>query len=124
MSIDIYRNFFDKIEIYNHRTSQKVIKLNLEEYLNQIETLGAGEVLINSVNRDGTMSGMDLKLIENACSITNLPIIFSGGIGSIDDIKNAFKFNISGVSAGSFFVFYGPYKAVLISYPYEEFEKL
>jgi len=124
VSIDIYRNFFDKIEIYNHRTSQKVIKLNLEEYLNQIETLGAGEVLINSVNRDGTMSGMDLKLIENACSITNLPIIFSGGIGSIDDIKNAFKFNISGVSAGSFFVFYGPYKAVLISYPYEEFEKL
>ena len=124
VSIDIYRNFFDKIEIYNHRTNQKVIKLNLEEYLNQIETLGAGEVLINSVNRDGTMSGMDLKLIENACSITNLPIIFSGGIGSIDDIKNAFKFNISGVSAGSFFVFYGPYKAVLISYPYEEFEKL
>ena len=70
------------------------------------------------------MGGMDLKLIKTTCNITNLPIIFSGGIGSIDDIRNAFKFNISGVSAGSFFVFYGPHKAVLISYPYEEFEKV
>ena len=124
VSIDIKRNIFNKIEIYNHRENKKEPKLDLEEYLKQIEALGAGEVLINSVNKDGTMSGMDSKLIKKTYNIINLPIIYSGGIGSIDDIRNAFKFDISGVSAGSFFVFYGPYKAVLISYPYEKFEQL
>ena len=96
----------------------------MEEYFKQIENLGAGEILINSVNKEGTMSGMDLELIKSTSNIINLPIIYTGGIGSIDDIKDAFKYNISGVSAGSFFVFYGPYKAVLISYPHEEFERL
>ena len=50
--------------------------------------------------------------------------IYTGGIGSITHIKEAFRYNISGVSGGSFFIFYGPYKAVLISYPHEEFERL
>lgn len=124
VSVDIYRNIFNKIKIYNHKKNKKEDNLNLEEYFKQIENLGAGEILINSVNKDGTMSGMDLELIKSTSNIINLPIIYTGGIGSIDDIKDAFKYNISGVSAGSFFVFYGPYKAVLISYPHEEFERL
>ena len=123
VSVDIYRNIFNKINIYNHKKNKKEDNLNLDKYLKQIENLGAGEILINSVNKDGTMSGMDLDLINSTNNIVNLPIIYSGGIGSIDDIKNALKYNISGVSAGSFFVYYGPYKAVLISYPYEEFER-
>ena len=124
VSVDIYRNIFNKIKIYNHKKNKKEDNLNLEEYFKQIENLGAGEILINSVNKEGTMSGMDLELIKSTSNIINLPIIYTGGIGSIDDIKDAFKYNISGVSAGSFFVFYGPYKAVLISYPHEEFERL
>ena len=70
------------------------------------------------------MSGMNYNIIEKTKEITNLPIIYCGGIGSILDIKNAFTHNISGVAAGSFFVFYGPHKAVLITYPHEDFEKL
>ena len=86
--------------------------------------MGAGEVIINSVDKDGTMKGMDLDLIEKTNSKINLPIIYSGGIGSIGDIKSAFQFDIAGVSAGSFFCFYGPHKAVLISYPHEELKSI
>ena len=86
--------------------------------------MGVGEILINSVDKDGTMSGMNYNIIEKTKEITNLPIIYCGGIGSIQDIKNAFTHNISGVAAGSFFVFYGPHKAVLISYPHKDLEKI
>ena len=51
------------------------------------------------------MTGMDLKLIELTCNVVNLPIIYTGGIGSTNHIKDAFRFNISGVSGGSFFIF-------------------
>jgi cyclase len=124
VSVDIYRNIFNKIYIYNYKKNKKENNLNLIEYLKQIENLGAGEILINSVNKDGTMLGMDLNLIKMTNNIVSLPIIYSGGIGSIEDIKNALKHDISGISAGSFFFFYGPHKAVLISYPYEEFKCL
>ena len=65
------------------------------------------------------MNGMDLKLIESTHKLTNLPIVYLRWKGSIADISQAFTFDISGVSAGSF-CFYGPHKAVLISYPHEE----
>lgn len=124
VSVDIYRDIFNRISIYSYEKNKKIRNLDLREYLKKIENLGAGEILINSVNKDGTMTGMDLKLIESTCDVVNLPIIYTGGIGSINHIKDAFRYNISGVSGGSFFIFYGPHKAVLISYPHEEFERL
>ena len=124
VSVDIYRDIFNRISIYSYEKNKKIRNLDLREYLKKIENLGAGEILINSVNKDGTMTGMDLKLIELTCDVVNLPIIYTGGIGSINHIKDAFRYNISGVSGGSFFIFYGPHKAVLISYPHEEFERL
>ena len=124
VSVDICRDIFNRISIYNHEKDKKINNLDLREHLKKIENLGAGEILINSVNKDGTMNGMDLKLIELTYNVVNLPIIYTGGIGSITHIKEAFRYNISGVSGGSFFIFYGPYKAVLISYPHEEFERL
>ena len=124
VSVDIHRDIFNRISVYNHENRKKIKNLDLLDYLRTIENLGAGEILINSVNKDGTMTGMDLKLIELTCNVVNLPIIYTGGIGSTNHIKDAFRFNISGVSGGSFFIFYGPHKAVLISYPHEEFERL
>ncbi len=124
VSVDIYRDIFNRISIYSYEKNKKIRNLDLREYLKKIENLGAGEILINSVNKDGTMTGMDLKLIELTSDVVNLPIIYTGGIGSINHIKDAFRYNISGVSGGSFFIFYGPHKAVLISYPHEEFERL
>lgn len=124
VSIDVKKNIFNQYKIYNNKTDKIEKNLNLINYIIDLEKLGVGEILINSIDHDGTMKGMNLKLIEATCKIINLPIIYLGGIGSINDIEKAFKFNISAVSAGSFFIFYGPHKAVLISYPHNEFEKL
>ncbi len=124
VSIDIKKDIFNRSYVFNNKLNKLEKKINLNDYLVELENLGAGEILINSVDQDGTMNGMNYNIIEKTKEIINLPIIYCGGIGSILDIKNAFKYDISGVSAGSFFVFYGPHKAVLISYPHKDFEKL
>ena len=86
---------------------------------------GAGEVIVNSVDLDGTMAGMDLDLISKAASAVKVPLIALGGIGNISDIKAGIRAGASAVAAGAFFVFQGPYRAVLISYPnYQELENL
>ena len=87
VSVDIHRDIFNRIKIYNNENEKNEKNLNLIDYLRTIENLGAGEILINSVNKDGTMTGMDLKLIELTCKIINLPIIYTGGIGSINHIE-------------------------------------
>ena len=86
------------------------------------QKLGAGEILINSINKDGLMKGYDLELIKKVRESTSLPVTVLGGAGSLNHIKEVIEKNgIIGASAGSLFVFKGPYKAVLISYPnYEE----
>ena len=86
---------------------------------------GAGEVIVNSVDLDGTMAGMDLSLIREAASAITVPLIAMGGIGSLSDIKAGIQAGASAVAAGAFFVFQGPYRAVLITYPkYQELENL
>ena len=82
--------------------------------------IGVGEILLNSVDKDGTMQGMDITSIETACSNLEVPIVSVGGVGSFSDIKHAFMVGASAVSAGSLFVFNGPHKAVLITYPSPE----
>ena len=124
VSIDIKKDLFNKFVIFNNKLNRFEKKINLNEYLVELEDLGAGEILINSINQDGTMNGMDDDLIKKTKEEVNLPIIYCGGIGSTLDIKSAFKHNISAVGVGSFFIFYGPHKAVLISYPHEEFKKI
>jgi cyclase len=86
---------------------------------------GAGEVLITSVDREGTMSGMDLALIHEASTLVDVPVIANGGASSLDDVRAAVEAGASAVAAGAFFVFYGPHRAVLITYPrYSEVQAL
>ena len=86
---------------------------------------GAGEVLLTSVERDGTMKGMDLPLIEEASRSIEVPLIAAGGAGSLADIRAAVAAGADAVAAGAFFVFHGPHRAVLITYPrYEELKAL
>jgi cyclase len=86
---------------------------------------GAGEVLLTSVERDGTMKGMDLPLIEEASRSIEVPLIASGGAGSLADIRAAVAAGANAVAAGAYFVFHGPHRAVLITYPrYEELKAL
>ena len=86
---------------------------------------GAGEVLLTSVERDGMMKGMDLPLIDEASRSIEVPLIAAGGAGSLADIRAAVAAGANAVAAGAFFVFHGPHRAVLITYPrYEELKAL
>ena len=87
------------------------------DFLRQATQAGAGEILLNSVDKDGAMTGMDLQLIATAAAVCTVPLIAIGGVGSLTDIQAAVKAGASAVAAGSFFVFHGPHRAVLITYP-------
>jgi cyclase len=84
----------------------------------QAEALGAGEIVVNSIDNDGKMKGYDLKLARLVRQAVRLPITLLGGAGSLADIGELLAAcGVVGAAAGSLFVFKGPYKAVLISYP-------
>jgi cyclase len=110
-SIDINNNIFNKYYIFNKK------KLDINNHIQNIINSGAGEILINCVHKDGTMSGPDLKLLTYLSKEINIPIIYQGGISSLDDIYKVFNYGINAVSAGSFFIYHGKHRAVLISYP-------
>ena len=83
-----------------------------------VQRAGAGEIVLNSIDRDGLLQGYDLKLAQSLIGKVTIPITFLGGVGSIDHIKSLVSiYGIIGCAVGSMFVFKGPYRAVLISYP-------
>ena len=123
-SIDVKTNIFGKYKVYNHAIGKINKDIELKDYIAKVANIGVGEVLINSVDNDGKMKGMDLNLIRETLNLVDIPIVYGGGIGSEKDIKDAFLNSANAITAGSFFIFYGPHKAVLITYPFEKFENL
>jgi cyclase len=90
-----------------------------------MERLGAGEILLTAIDRDGTQSGYDLELIRLVADAVAVPVVAAGGAGSLQHFREAADAGASAVAAGSLFVFHGKYKAVLITYPeYRDLEKL
>lgn len=91
------------------------------ELAKQVEGLGAGEILLNSIDQDGTMKGYDHALIDEVRDAVALPMSVLGGAGSLDDIRKLLaRYSLIGAAAGSLFVFKGRYRAVLINYPKPE----
>jgi len=89
-----------------------------DELAKRYESAGAGEIVINDVDRDGLLGGYDLCLAEQVWRSVNVPLTFMGGAGSLDDMSSVIRhLGVVGVSAGSLFVFKGRYQAVLINYP-------
>lgn len=87
----------------------------------KIAEMGAGEILINSIDKDGTMAGYDIGLIRKISEAVSIPVIALGGAGRLEDLRLAVsEGKASAVSAGSLFVFYGNNRAVLITYPTKE----
>ncbi len=120
--IDVKKKMFGGYDVYTHNGTKKT-KLDLEKFIIELQSLGIGEIVINSIDNDGVMKGYDLSLIEKIKPLINVPMTVLGGAGTLEDIKKLIeKFGIIGCSAGSLFVFKGKYKAVLISYP-KNFEK-
>ena len=118
--LDIKKNFFGKYEVYTHNAKKKS-NVKLFEFIQKIEKLGAGEIIINSIDMDGLMKGYDILLAKKVREKISIPITILGGAGSYNDIKDLVdEFKIIGAGAGSLFVFKGKYKAVLINYLTEE----
>lgn len=104
-------------ELHIHNGS-KATGLRPEVFARQMEDFGAGEIMINSIDRDGVMKGYDLDLVALVREATTLPLSVLGGAGSLKDIAALIQsFGIIGAAAGSLFVFKGVYRAVLINYP-------
>lgn len=106
-----------KYELFTHNakinTKNDPIKL-----AKLFEELGAGEIVINSIDNDGMMSGYDLELIDEIRNVISIPMTVLGGAGTLEDIEMVFSnHGIIGAAAGSLFVFKGKYRAVLINYP-------
>lgn len=81
------------------------IDVRIIDFIDSLEHLGAGEILVQSINRDGTFSGMDIKRISEICAVTKLPVIASGGVGKPSDFLDAFTAGASAVAAGAIFQF-------------------
>ena len=99
--------------------------LTINEIAKKFQALGAGEIVVNSIDNDGKMSGYDQKLVRLVRDAVDIPLTVLGGAGSLNDIKAVIdEHKIIGVAAGSLFVFKGTYRAVLINYPSIEDKKL
>jgi cyclase len=123
--LDVKKKMFGGYEVVTHNATKKTgidpVKLTKE-----LEELGIGEIVINSVDNDGVMKGYDFNIIDKVKKVATVPMTVLGGAGSLDDIGEVInKYGIIGVAAGSLFVFKGKYKAVLINYPkHDEKENL
>ena len=107
---------------HNGRTSHNVDPVELAE---RLQEAGAGEIVVNSVDRDGQMQGYDLELAARFKTALKVPMTFLGGAGALDHLGDLVtKMGVVGAAAGSLFVFKGKYRAVLISYPTPEQKKL
>lgn len=123
-SIDVKRDWLGRYRLW----SSAARRVHRQDWLQTIRTLveaGAGEILLNSVDRDGMQKGYDLRLIGAATEEVDVPVIALGGAAELDDFVRATEAGASAVAAGSLFVLQGPHRAVLISYPnYSELESL
>jgi cyclase len=110
-------------EVYSGNGKTKT-GIKLEDFLIQINQVGVGEIVINSIDRDGTMEGYDLELVQLVREKVDVPLTILGGAGSNQDIKELIsRYKVIGAAAGSLFVFKGKYRAVLINYPSKEERK-
>ena len=116
--LDVKKRLLSKdYDVYTHN-AKKNTKRSLLEMVTRFEELGAGEIVINSIDNDGQMKGYDIELARRVKQIAHIPITILGGAGSLKDVGNlVHNCGIIGAAAGSLFVFKGVYNAVLINYP-------
>jgi cyclase len=106
-----------KYQVWTHNAG-KSTGLDPVEFARKAEQLGAGEIVVNSIDRDGMMNGYDLELVRAVRQAVRVPMTVLGGAGSLQDLGELIRrFGTIGAAAGSLFVFKGIYRAVLISYP-------
>ena len=109
VAIDAKKISDNKWEVFTHGGRNKA-DIDAIEFAKQVETNGAGEILLTSMDRDGTKSGYDIDLLKAITQRTNIPVIASGGVGNLEDLYDGIvKGGASAVLAASIF-HYGEYK--------------
>lgn len=125
VSMDVKKGLLGGYEVYVN-SGKKRTKQSPVEYAQKMEELGAGELIVCAIDREGTQLGYDNSLIRQVSDAVGIPVVAAGGAGQLADLASAVKDGrASAVSAGSLFVFHGRHKAVLITYPkYSELQEL
>ncbi|MDD5898022.1 MAG: AglZ/HisF2 family acetamidino modification protein [Clostridia bacterium] len=119
-SVDVGRNWLGKRYCYIHN-GKACVKTSAQELCLRAQELGAGEILLNSIDRDGTMQGYDLELIDTVSRELSIPLIACGGARDATDMKRVLtQTHAHAVAAGSMYVYWGPLKGKLIHVPPEE----
>ena len=118
--LDIKRDLLGRDRLMIH-CGRKKTALDPRAFAQDAVAAGAGELMVQSVSRDGTMKGYDCRLIADIANVVDVPVIAAGGAGCENDLRSAVLHGkASAVAAGSMFVFQGPHRAVLITYPDED----
>ena len=121
-----YKNVLFKGQKVCYLNGSKTISSSVIEFARQMEDLGAGEVILQSVDRDGKMLGYDNELLLTASKTLKIPIVALGGAGKLSDLSETQQLtSMNGLAAGSLFVYNDANRGVLINYPEEhEFESM
>lgn len=115
--IDVKKTGFCRYEVVTHNGTRQA-GFHPVELARRMADLGAGEIVVNAVDRDGEMKGYDIELIDQIRAAVCLPLTVLGGAGTQEDIRKLIRrYGVVGAAAGSLFVFKGKYRAVLINYP-------
>ncbi len=122
--LDVKKRKFGGYEVFTNNgiknTGQNPVDVAVK-----MQELGAGEIVVNSIDQDGMMKGYDFNIIDKIRNSISIPMTVLGGAGSLDDIGKLFNcYGIIGAAAGSLFLYKGIYKAVLINYPNLEEKEL
>ncbi len=116
-SIDYKKSFFGKLKVFNPYAKKS--KYSLGEYAKRLEALGAGELLVTNVDREGTWSGLDVSEVSKELSDLNIPIIFSGGAQDAADVElNLSKPSVDAIGIGNVVVFQKRGCGVLVNFPF------
>lgn len=115
--IDVRRDIFSRYRVVTHCGKRKTGH-DPKTYAKRLAEAGAGEILLNSIDRDGTFSGFDLPLVQEVADAVDIPVVACGGAGKLEDVRAVVREGqASAAAAGSIFVFQGPHRAVLIKFP-------
>lgn len=116
VTVDVRPGFLGKYHVFSHGGTVRQY-IDLVQHLKRVEDLGAGEIIVNSIDHDGLRTGYDLPLLSTAARAVSIPVVALGGAGELRHLREAVDAGASAVAAGSLFVFYGKHRAVLITYP-------
>lgn len=115
--MDVKKDFWKNEKVW-FNNGRKSLNYCAVEYARLIESKGAGEIIVQSIKRDGMMNGYDIDLIKQVAEAVKIPVVALGGAGTMKHMEEAFiKSHVNGLAAASMFIYQGKKQGVLINYP-------